>query len=225
MRILLVEDDRALAATLRRGLGEADFAVDVLHDGEEALAAALAASFDVVVLDVMLPSLDGFAVCRSLRDRRVHTPVLMLTARDAVDDRVRGLESGADDYVVKPFALRELIARIRALSRRHLPDRGAVLAAGPVDLDTAAHVLRVKGEAVPLTAKEFAILEHLLLRRGRLVTRTQILEGVWDYEFEGGRNLVEVYIGRIRRKIAQAGGGDPIATVRGSGYRYDAPTV
>jgi len=223
VRILIVEDDRRLAASLRRGLEEAGLAVDTVHDGEDGLAGGLATPYDVIVLDVMLPALDGFAVCRQLRDRRIKTPVLMLTARDAVDDRVRGLEAGADDYLVKPFALRELIARIRALARRHLPDRTASLTAGPVTLDTGAHLLRVDGKTVDLTAKEFAILEHLLLNRGRVVTRSQILESVWDYEFDGGRNLVEVYIGRIRRKLGDAGGGDPIITVRGSGYRYAAP--
>ena len=223
MRVLIVEDDRRLATSLRRGLEEASFAVDVVHDGDEALAIALTAPYEVIVLDVMLPSLDGFGVCRRLRDRKVNTPVLMLTGRDAVDDRVRGLEAGADDYLVKPFALRELVARIRALARRHLPDRTAVLRAGPVTLDTAAHILRVDQERIELTAKEFAVLEYLLVNRGRLVTRSQILESVWDYDFDGGRNLIEVYIARIRRKISAAGGGDPIVTLRGSGYRYDGP--
>jgi len=222
VRILIVEDDRRLAASLRRGLEEAGLAVGAVHDGEDGLAGGLATPYDVILLDVMLPGLDGFAVCRQLRDRRIKTPVLMLTARDAVDDRVRGLEAGADDYLVKPFALRELIARIRALARRHLPDRSAALVAGRVSLDTGAHLLRVDGTTVDLTAKEFAILEHLLLNRGRVVTRSQLLESVWDYEFDGGRNLVEVYIGRIRRKIGDANGGDPIITVRGSGYRYAA---
>jgi len=220
VRILIVEDDRRLAASLRRGLEEAGLAVDAVHDGEDGLAGALATPYDVILLDVMLPGLDGVEVCRRLRDRRIKTPVLMLTARDAVDDRVRGLEAGADDYLVKPFALREVIARIRALSRRHLPDRSASLVAGRVSLDTGAHLLRVAGAPVDLTAKEFAILEHLLLNRGRVVTRSQLLESVWDYEFDGGRNLVEVYIGRIRKKIGDANGGDPIITVRGSGYRY-----
>ena len=223
MRVLIVEDDRRLATSLRRGLEEASFAVDVVHDGEDAVASAIAAPYEVIVLDVMLPSLDGFGVCRRLRDRKVSTPVLMLTGRDAVDDRVRGLEAGADDYLVKPFALRELIARLRALARRHLPDRNAILRAGPVTLDTAAHVLRVGKERIDLTAKEFAVLEYLLVNRGRLVTRSQILESVWDYDFEGGRNLIEVYIARIRRKINTAGGGDPIVTLRGAGYRYDGP--
>lgn len=223
--MLIVEDDRRLATSVRRGLEEAGFAVDTVHDGAEALATALATAYDAIVLDVMLPSLDGFGVCRQLRDQRVRTPVIMLTGRDAVDDRVHGLEAGADDYLVKPFALRELIARLRALSRRHLPDRNAILRAGRVMLDTGAHALRVGTVPVALTAKEFAILEYLMLNRGRLVTRTQILESVWDYDFEGGRNLIEVYIGRIRRKIGDAGGGDPIVTLRGAGYRYDGPAT
>jgi two-component system OmpR family response regulator len=224
MRVLVVEDDRRLATSLRRGLQEAGFAVDMVHDGDEAIASAFAAPYDVIVLDVMLPSLDGFGVCRRLRDRQLRVPVLMLTGRDAVDDRVLGLEAGADDYLVKPFALRELVARLRALTRRHLPDRNAVLRAGTLTLDTGAHILRIGEQRVELTAKEFAVLEYLLVNRGRLVTRTQILESVWDYDFDGGRNLIEVYIARLRRKIEAAGGGDPIATLRGAGYRYDGPS-
>lgn len=223
MRVLIVEDDRRLATTVRRGLEEAGFAVDVVHDGQEAVASARATAYDLIVLDVMIPSLDGFGVCRELRDRNVRTPVLMLTGRDAVEDRVRGLEAGADDYLVKPFALRELIARLRALTRRHLPDRNAILRAGAVMLDTGAHLLNVGTRRVELTAKEFAVLEYLMVNRGRLVTRSQILESVWDYDFEGGRNLIEVYVARLRRKIAAAGGGDPIVTLRGAGYRYDGP--
>jgi DNA-binding response OmpR family regulator len=146
----------------------------------------------------------------------------MLTARDSVDDRVGGLEAGADDYLVKPFAMREVVARIRALARRHLPERGGSLTAGKVSLDTGGHILKVDGKVVELTAKEFAILEYFLLNRGRLLTRTQIIEHVWDYDFEGGRNLVEVYVGRLRRKLTEAGAPDPFATVRGAGYRYDA---
>jgi len=220
VRILVVEDDHRLAASLRRSLIEARMALDVVHDGEEAVAAALTGSYDAIVLDVMLPGLDGLEVTRRLRDRRVETPILMLTARDSVDDRVAGLEVGADDYLVKPFALREVVARLRALTRRHVPDRKAELRAGNVVLDTAAHTLAVNGEHVDLTAKEFAILEYFLLNQGRLLTRGQILEHVWDYEFDGGRNLIEVYIGRLRSKLIHSGGGDPFVTVRGSGYRY-----
>jgi DNA-binding response OmpR family regulator len=222
MRVLLVEDDHRLASSLRRNLGEAGIVADVVHDGGDGLAAARTTAYDVIVLDVMLPGLDGLDVSRRLRDARVHTPILMLTGRDSVDDRVSGLESGADDYLVKPFAMREVVARIRALARRHLPQRSAVLRAGKVTLDTGAHILRVNGNVVELTTKEFAILEYFLLNQGRLLTRTQIIEHVWDYDFDGGRNLIEVYVGRLRRKLIEAGGGDPFVTVRGSGYRYES---
>jgi DNA-binding response OmpR family regulator len=222
VRVLVVEDDRRLAASLRRSLMESRMAVDVAHDGEEGLAAASSTPYDVIVLDVMLPRLDGLEVTRRLREHRVETPILMLTARDGVDDRVSGLEAGADDYLVKPFALREVIARLRALTRRHLPNRTAQLKAGKVLLDTAAHLLTVDGREVDLTTKEFAILEYFLLNQGRLLTRNQILEHGWDYDFEGGRNLIEVYIGRLRKKLTEAGAGDPFVTVRGSGYRYVA---
>ena len=222
MRILVIEDDRRLLSILRRALREVGMAVDTAEDGEEGVAAASTTEFDVIIMDVMLPRLDGIEATRRLRDHHVRTPILMLTGRDGVDDRVRGLEAGADDYLVKPFALREVVARIRALTRRHLEDRAAVLRAGPVELDTAAHLLHVHGQAVPLTAKEFSILEYFLLNRGRLLTRTQILEHGWPYDFNGGRNLVEVYIGRLRQKLVAAGTDDPFITVRGSGYRYDA---
>jgi DNA-binding response OmpR family regulator len=220
MRILVVEDDRRLAASLKRSLVEARMAVDVIHDGATALAAARAEHYDAIVLDVMLPGMDGLEVTRSLRDQRVETPILMLTGRDAVDDRVAGLEAGADDYLVKPFALREVIARLRALTRRHVSNRKAELRAGELLLDTAAHLATVKHKPLDLTSKEFAILEYFMLNQGRLLTRTQILEHVWDYDFEGGRNLVEVYIGRLRGKLSMLGGSDPFVTVRGSGYRF-----
>ncbi len=222
MRLLLVEDDPRLGPALRTSLVEAGMAVDWVRRGDDALAAALVSSIDVVVLDVMLPGSDGFEVCRAMRGHRLSTPVLMLTARDSVDDRVRGLESGADDYLVKPFALKELLARIQAVARRHLPNRTSVLQCGRVSLDTAAHVCTVSGESVVLTRKEFAILEHLMRNPGRLVSRAQVLEHVWSYDFEGGRNLVEVYIGRLRRKLRGSGAMDPITTVRGVGYRLEA---
>jgi two-component system OmpR family response regulator len=221
LRILVVEDDERLASSLHRGLEEAGMAVDTAGDGDEAVDMAATANYDVIVLDVMLPLRDGFAVARSLRDRRVSSPILMLTGRGAVEDRVHGLEVGADDYLVKPFALRELIARIKALSRRHLPDRASLLAAGQIGLDTTAHRVTVAGRQVELTAKEFAILEFFMLHRGQLLSREQILENVWDWDLEDGRNLVEVYIGRLRRKLAEAGAGDPFVTIRGAGYRFE----
>ncbi len=221
MRVLLVEDDRRLAAGLQRGLGESGMSVDTVHEGTDAVASAIATPYEVIVLDVMLPGASGIDVAREIRNRKVGTPILMLTALDAVEDRVRGLEAGADDYLVKPFALRELIARLRALARRHLPDRSAVLRSGPMLLDTAAHSLTVGGKEVRLTAKEFAILEFFMHNPGRLLTRSQVLEHAWSYDFEGGRNLVEVYMARLRHKLAAAGAGDPFVTVRGAGYRLE----
>jgi DNA-binding response OmpR family regulator len=220
MRVLIVADDRRLAASLRRSLIESRMSVDVMHDGDNGLAAATTTPYDVIVLDLMLPRLNGFDLTRRLRERSVDTPILILTGRDAVDDRVAGLEAGADDYLVKPFALREVVARLRALTRRHLPNRKAQLRAGNMLLDTAAHTLTVDDRVVDLTTKEFAILEYFLLNQGMLLTRSQILEHAWNYDFEGGRNLIEVYIGRLRRKLVDAGAGDPFVTVRGSGYRF-----
>jgi DNA-binding response OmpR family regulator len=217
-----VEDDHRLAASMRRGLEDAGFATDSVFDGEEAVGVALTTSYDVILLDVMLPKMDGIEVSRQLRSRRMHAPILMLTARDSIDDRVLGLEAGADDYLVKPFALREVVARIKALSRRHLPDRTAVLTAGPLALDTSAHRLTVGKHAVVLTPKEYAILEYFMLNQGRLLTRDQVIEHVWDYDFEGGRNLIETYVNRLRSKLTRAGADDPFVTVRGSrGYRFE----
>jgi DNA-binding response OmpR family regulator len=221
VRILIVEDDERLASSLHRGLEEAGMAVDTAADGDDAMHMACAAAYDVIVLDVMLPARDGFSVATSLREKSVASPILMLTGRGAVEDRVHGLEVGADDYLVKPFALRELIARIKALSRRHLPDRASVLVAGKLKLDITAHRVTVAGADVELTAKEFAILEFFMLHRGQLLSREQILENVWDWDLEDGRNLVEVYIARLRRKLADAGAGDPFVTIRGAGYRFE----
>jgi DNA-binding response OmpR family regulator len=226
MRVLIVEDDHRLAASIRRGLETAGFAADTVYDGEEALAAAETTPYDAILLDVMLPSIDGVEVSRRLRRRRVHVPILMLTARDSIDDRVLGLEAGADDYLVKPFALREVVARIRALSRRHLADRNVVLTAGPLALDTAGRKLKVGDQPVEVTPKEYAIVEYFMLNQGRLLTRDQIIEHVWDYDFEGGRNLIETYVNRLRSKLARAGAGDPFVTVRGSGgYRFEYPSA
>jgi two-component system, OmpR family, response regulator len=221
MRVLVVEDDDRLAGTLRRGLREAGLAVDTVQEGEEALTAAATTDYDAVVLDVMLPGLDGIEISRRLRRSRVRVPILMLTARDSVDDRVVGLEAGADDYVVKPFALREVVARLRALTRRHLTDRTSALTAGPIRLDMASHMVHVGATVVELTAKEHAILQHFMLNPRLLLTRDQIIEHVWEHDFEGSHNLIEVYVARLRRKLTQAGAADPILTVRGAGYRFD----
>ena len=224
VRVLIVEDDPRLANMLRRGLLEEGFGADVVGTSEEALAAVQATAFDVVTLDVMLPGqLDGFGICTRMRKNKVNTPVLMLTGRDAVEDRVRGLESGADDYLVKPFAFVEFLARVRALARRHLEDRNSVLQSGSLRLDTAARQLVVDGSPVRTTAKEFSILEYLMHHPRQVLSRDQIEEHVWDYDFESDSNLVDVYMGRIRRKLSAAGAGEPIVTLRGIGYRFDPP--
>lgn len=221
MRVLVVEDDEQVAGSLQRGLRELGMAVDTVGDGLDALAAAQAAPYDVIVLDVMLPGRDGYEVSRTLRRRRVGSRILMLTGRTAVDDRVQGLDAGADDYLAKPFALKELAARIRALTRRDLADRTAVLRAGPILLDTGARRLTVGDRAIELTAKEYAVLEFFMLHRGLVLTRDQVLDNVWDWGAESSQNLVEAYVSRLRRKLMAAGTADPWTTLRGAGYRFD----
>jgi two-component system OmpR family response regulator len=223
MRVLVVEDDRRLARALMRGLREAGLRADAVGTADEAVDAVASASYDVIVLDVMLPGgRDGFSVCSQLRRDGVATPVLMLTARDSVDDRVRGLEAGADDYLVKPFAFRELVARIRAVTRRHQPPKASVVEVGEVRLDADAWTVTIAGQPVALTPKEFAILELLMQNAGRLLTRSQIEEQVWDTDLHTESNLLEVYIARLRRKLSAAGANDLITTIRGAGYRLES---
>ena len=223
MHVLIVEDDPTLAREVSRALTEYGISVDRVETGRDALAAASTTSFDVIVLDVMLPSgMDGFAVCRQLRHRSVGAGILMLTARDAVNDRVSGLEAGADDYLVKPFAFQELLARIRALARRNLPDRGSVLRAGNIAIDTLGHMVTVAGRPLSLTAKEHAILELFVHNRGRLMTAAQVHDHTWSYDYSPKSNLVQVYVARIRRKLEAAGADYSIVTLRRSGYRFDA---
>ena len=221
MRLLVAEDDLRLATTLRRGLEEAGFSVDLLDRGDDALDAARATPFDLILLDVMLPGMDGIAVCTQLRRSRVHTPILMLTGRDLVADRIRGLDAGADDYLVKPFAFGELLARLRALGRRHSPAVVAIIDLGGIRLDADARLVSVDGNQVRLRNKEFSVLEYFMLNPRRLLTRTQIEEHVWSYDFTAESNIVEAYVARLRRKLTAAGASDPITTVRGSGYRFD----
>ncbi|MGH7918994.1 MAG: response regulator transcription factor [Candidatus Dormibacteraceae bacterium] len=222
MRILIVEDDRRLAAVLRRGLQEEGYGVDLATEGDYALAAVAATDFDALVLDVMLPGArDGFQICAELRRENRTLPVLMLTGRDAVQDRVQGLDAGADDYLVKPFAFAELLARLRALTRRHGDAGSSVLEAGLLALDRSAHRVCVKDHEVKLTGKEFAILEYLMHHPNRVLSKAQIEEHVWDYDFDAESNLVEVYIARLRSKLIKAGlADDPFTTLRGFGYRF-----
>lgn len=220
MLVLLVEDDGRLAAMVEEALRGAKMSVMTVADGSSALDFLATTRADVVVLDVMLPGpLDGFDVCAELRRRRVRVPVLMLTALDDVDDRVRGLDAGADDYLVKPFALRELIARVHALVRRHRDDRAAVLRAGDLELDTRTQQATVKGQPLALTRTEHALLEYLVLHNDRLLSRTQIEESLWPGGPSGESNLLEVYVSRVRRKLRAAGSEATVEAVRGIGYR------
>ncbi len=219
MRVLVAEDDRKLAGLLARGLREAGMVVDVVHRGDEALAAGRGAQYDALVLDVMLPGLDGFAVCRGLRDARVWSPILMLTARDAVEDRVRGLDGGADDYVPKPFAFEELTARLRALARRGPIERTAQLVAGDLRLDPAARRAWRGDAELALSTLELALLETFLRHAGQILTRTQLLAQAWPDPDGVGSNVVDVYVGYLREKVDRPFGVTSLETVRGLGYR------
>jgi heavy metal response regulator len=219
VRILLVEDDPPIADFVARGLTENGYSVDVAGDGEEALAWPEVAEFDVIVLDVMLPLVDGVEVCRTLRGRGLRTPILMLTARDAIEDRVRGLDSGADDYLVKPFAFAELLARIRALARREPALVGNQLFLADLRLDTATREVTRGGHPIELTSKEFALLDYLMRHPHQVLTRTVIAEHVWNYDFENATNVIDVHIKNLRRKIDDDFEPRLIHTVRGAGYR------
>ena len=221
MRILLVEDEVKMARAVRRGLEREGYSVHVAPDGEEALFHATERDYDAVILDVTLPGLDGFAVCDALRRRNRWMPVLMLTARDAVEDRIRGLDVGADDYLVKPFSFGELMARLRAVIRRKPGERPSVLTVGDVILDPAAHSVARAGRSVELSPREFALLEYLMHHPGEVVTRAQILEHVWDYNYEGISNVVNVYVGYLRKKLDGPFEGPFIRTVRGVGYMVE----
>ncbi|TDB81551.1 response regulator transcription factor [Micromonospora sp. KC721] len=219
MRLLLVEDDVRMAALLKRGLEREGYAVDLTVTGQEALRAGTQFPYDGVVLDAMIPAPDGFEVCRRLRQADRWMPVIMLTARGAVDDRVRGLDAGADDYLLKPFSFAELFARLRALLRRDVGERPVVLAAGDLRLDPASREVSRGGVAVSLSAREFALLHLLLRRKGEVLSRTAILEHVWESAYDGTSNMVDVYIRFLRAKVDRPFGRCAIETVRGTGYR------
>lgn len=219
MRILVVEDEVKMAALLRRGLSEEGLNVDVADEGERALQMAGAADYDAVVLDVMLPGIDGFETCRRLRRDGVWAPVLMLTARGSLDDRISGLDGGADDYLIKPFAFAELLARLRALVRRGTVERPPVMEAGDLRLDPGTHQVWRGEVEIDLSSKEFTLLETFMRHAGYVLSRTQLLEQAWEYDFEHRSNVVEVYIRYLRRKIDLPFGRKSIETVRGAGYR------
>jgi two-component system, OmpR family, response regulator len=222
VRVLVVEDDPKLGPVLVRGLATDAIAADLVTTGREAIIRAGATEYTVIVLDVMLPDLDGFQVCRALRDDNTFAPVLMLTARDAIDDRVQGLDSGADDYLVKPFSFVELLARVRAMSRRGPIQRTVMLEVGDLRLDSARHQVWRGDTPIDLSRKEYAILEALMRHAGDVLSRFDLLEQVWGYDYENRSNIVEVYIRYLREKIDRPFGRNTLQTVRGVGYRVCA---
>src|SRR3989440_5783454 len=219
MRVLVVEDELRMASLIRRGLVKEGLAADIAPNGEEALVSARASDYDAIVLDVMLPGINGFETCRRLREGGVWAPVLMLTARDSVEDRVAGLDTGADDYLVKPFAFAELLARLRALARRGDPERPTLLEVGDLRLDPATRQVSRGSRGVALSAQEVALPELFMRRAGEVLSRLHLLEHAWDFAYENRSNVVDVYVRRLRRKIDEPFGRGSLETVRGVGYR------
>jgi two-component system OmpR family response regulator len=219
VRVLVVEDHPEMAELLEQRLREGAFSVDVVRTGEEGVSLAAEYDFDAIVLDVLLPGADGFETCRRIREAGRWTPILMLTARDAVDDRVRGLDVGADDYLTKPFSFSELLARLRALIRRGAPERPATIAIGGLTLDPSSHEVRRGDAAIELTAKEFALLEYFMRHPGQALTRSRLLEHVWDFAYDGDSNVVDVFVRQLRDKVDRPFDTSSIETIRGVGYR------
>jgi two-component system OmpR family response regulator len=221
--VLVVEDEVKLAGLIRRGLREEGLLADVAVKGEDALWMAQATAYDVIVLDVMLPGIDGFATCRRLREDDVRSPILMLTARDAVEDRITGLDTGADDYLAKPFDFGELLARLRALARRGPVEQGLLLRVGDLELDPATRAVRRAGTEISLSTKEFQLLEVFMRHPGEVLSRYQLLEGAWDAEYEHRSNVIDVYVRYLREKLDRPFGVETLETVRGAGYRLKRP--
>ena len=221
MRVLLVEDEQLLAKSLQAGLSREGFVVDVVHDGITGLWAATENSYDVIILDILLPGLNGYKVLERLRDRKIWIPVMMLTAKDGDYDQTDAFDLGAEDYLTKPFSLVVMVARLRALVRRGAPERPAVLSVGSLTLDPARRDVRRDGTPIELTAREYGLLLYLIRHPGDVLTKAQILDNVWDSAYEGGENVVEVYVGYLRRKIDLPFGLTTLTTVRGMGYRLE----
>ena len=222
MRVLIVEDELAIANFARQGLTEAGYAVDVAYDGHDGLDYALIADYDILVLDIMLPKMDGLELLTALRQRGIKTPTLLLTARDAIDSRVAGLDAGADDYLVKPFAVPELLARLRALLRRPPLQTDLILRLNHLQMDTIQRKVWANGRLIDLSPREYAVLEYLLRHPNRVLSRTQISEHVWNFDFYGESNVVDVYVGYLRRKIDTGQAPPLIHTIRGFGYRLSS---
>jgi heavy metal response regulator len=218
VRILLVEDEERIASFISRGLKEAHYVVDVAHDGEKGLFMAEINEYDLAILDIMLPKKDGISVCKELRSKGRDLPILMLSAKDSIDDKVRGLNFGADDYLAKPFAFKELLARVQALLRRQKPSHGQVLEVGDLQLNQLTHKVMREDKEIKLTAKEYILLEYLMLNAGKLITRTMISEHVWHEDFDSFTNVIDVFVNYLRKKIDKGFKKPLIHTIRGSGY-------
>ena len=218
MRILIVEDEKKVAGFIKKGLEEETYAVDVAYDGEEGFHLADMNQYDMIILDLMLPKLDGLEVLTRLRDKKVSTPILLLTAKDAVDDKVTGLNKGADDYLTKPFAFSELLARIRSLLRRGQVETKTELKVGDLSLDMVSHKVSRNGEEIELTGKEYSLLEYFMRNEGKVLTRTMIAEHVWDYNFDTFTNVIDVYVNHLRNKIDKKYPAKLLHTLRGVGY-------
>jgi heavy metal response regulator len=218
MKILLVEDEKKVASFIKRGLEEEHFTVDVAYDGESGEFMALTSEYDLIILDILLPKKNGFEVLKSLRANGIQTPILILTAKGSIDDKVEGLNSGADDYLTKPFAFAELIARIRSLLRRTSSEKSNIIKVADLELDTVKHIAKRGEKIIELTAREYSLLEYFMRNKGRVLTRTMIAEHIWDYHFDTGSNIIDVYVKRLRKKIDEGFPKKLIHTIRGVGY-------
>jgi heavy metal response regulator len=218
MKILLVEDEKKVASFIKRGLEEEHFTVDVAYDGESGEFMALTSEYDLIILDILLPKKNGFEVLKSLRANGIQTPILILTAKGSIDDKVEGLNSGADDYLTKPFAFAELIARIRSLLRRTSSEKSNIIKVADLELDTVKHIAKRGEKIIELTAREYSLLEYFMRNKGRVLTRTMIAEHIWDYHFDTGSNIIDVYVRRLRKKIDEGFPKKLIHTIRGVGY-------
>jgi len=218
MKILLVEDEKKVASFIKRGLEEEHFTVDVAYDGESGEFMALTSEYDLIILDILLPKKNGFEVLKSLRANGIQTPILILTAKGSIDDKVEGLNSGADDYLTKPFAFAELIARIRSLLRRTSSEKSNIIKVADLELDTVKHIAKRGEKIIELTAREYSLLEYFMRNKGRVLTRTMIAEHIWDYHFDTGSNIIDVYVRRLRKKIDEGFPKKLIRTIRGVGY-------
>src|SRR5437867_4784876 len=223
MRVLLVEDERKVASFIQKGLEDEQYQVNVAHDGEEGVRQALAEEHDLIILDILLPRRDGMSVLREIRERKIEPPVLMLTAKDTVDDRVAGLNAGCDDYLPKPFAFAELLARTRALLRRRAGEKSVLLRAGDLELDPVAHRVTRAGRPIELTSREYALLQYFLQHPDQVLTRTMIVEQVWGYDFDNFSNVVDVYVNYLRNKVDRGFEPKLIQTIRGVGYQLQVP--